>query len=270
MGQPNNPGIVVSPMGVGEIIDAGFNLTRRHYKRLVMIGAWGLVPAGVAGAVSSALTGDTFDRQLSPWLIPAILLSVASGIATLVAYSSVAIACARIIEPGGEANELDPGPLYRAALGRYWAQVGWGIIVVLLAVPLLILFPLGVYLYVRWFMSWGAILVERQGPIGSLKRSWALTRRAWWHTFGVLLIASIILSIVALVIVGVLAGGGAAVGFLVGNTTLVQVIASIAGTIGNVLLIPVSVAYYVILYFELRARNEGYDLSQRARQSTPM
>jgi len=270
MEQPNNPGIVVSPMGVGEIIDAGFNLTRRRYKRLILIGAWGLIPAGVAGVLSSVMTGDSFDMQLSPLLIPQLLLALANLVMTLLAYSAVAIACARIIDPDAQADDLEPGPLYRAALGRFWAQVGWGLIIVLMWIPLIIVFPLGIYLYVRWFLSWAAILVERQGPIASLKRSWALTRRAWWHTFGVLLVASIILGIVALVIVGVLMALGAAAGFLAGSAVVTQVMTSIAGTIGSLALTPLYVVYYVILYFELRARNEGYDLSQRARQSTPM
>lgn len=273
MEQPaSNPGIVIAPMGVGEIIDASFNLTRRHYKRLFLIGAWGLVPAGVVSAVQNALFADQvpFAPESLTWVVPAILLGLAASFGTLLAYGAVTIACARIIEPTGAPNELDPGPLYRAALGRFWAQLGWVAILLALAVPLIILFPLGIYLYIRWVLSWGAILIEREGPISCLKRSWALTRRAWWHAFGVLLVAGIILMIVTLVVVGVLAALGAAAGFLVGNTALTQVLTSVAGTIGNLVIAPVSVAYYVVLYYELRARNEGFDLAQRARQTTPM
>ncbi len=258
-------GIVVAPMGVGELLDAGFNLTRRYYGRLFMVGAWGQIPGGVASAISGALSvqGMT-DASLVGAVIALFLLST---VASALAYAAVVLGFARIIEPTGDPRDLETLTLYRAALGRFWAMLGWWLIIVVLAVPLVILFPLGVFLLVRWLVSSEVILIERRGPVASLQRSWALTRGAWWHTLAVVLVSSMILGIIAIVVAGLLGGIAGAAGFLLGDMPLAQALGNVAGTAASLVITPPSVAYYVILYYELRARTEGYDLTQRARQT---
>ena len=39
-------GIVIAPMGIGEVLDAGFTLARRNFRSLATTTAWGGYPAG--------------------------------------------------------------------------------------------------------------------------------------------------------------------------------------------------------------------------------
>src|SRR3954469_8208127 len=37
-------GLVIAPMGIGEVLDGGFTLARRNFRLLGTIAAWGIVP----------------------------------------------------------------------------------------------------------------------------------------------------------------------------------------------------------------------------------
>jgi hypothetical protein len=86
-----NAGIVIGPMGVGEIIDAGFNLTRRHFKLLVLVGAYALVPAGILSAIAAVLAPGGFgDAPVGTtdiaWGVVAGILTLASVFLSILAY----------------------------------------------------------------------------------------------------------------------------------------------------------------------------------------
>jgi hypothetical protein len=247
------PGLIIRPMGVGEVLDTGMTLARRNYRVLVLTTAWAVAPAYLVGALL-ALVSDL-------GAIDSVLLGIAE------AFSSVAlvIACAHLIEPTGQVHELEPGPLYRAALGRIGWIILWALLIGVLAIPLVILFPLGIFLFVRWSMSWNALIVERIGPIASLRRSWVLTSGSWWHTLGVLVVAAILYGIVAGA-VGAIFGAIGAVIVVTGSGAVGTVIINLGNAVGSVFIVPFVTAIHVVLFYELRARREGFDLAARAQQ----
>jgi hypothetical protein len=111
-----------------------------------------------------------------------------------------------------------------------------------------------------------AVVLERQGPLRSLRRSWQLVRRSFWRVFGILLLAGLIVvlanSILELpfIAAGVLAGFGDALsGHAPGlAVTLVAAVGSIvAGTVTR----PISAGVVVLLYMDMRMRKEGLDLA---------
>jgi hypothetical protein len=144
-----------------------------------------------------------------------------------------------------------------------WAFFMLGLMIV--AIPLMIIFPLGIYMAVRWSMLFIPFVSERLGPIASMKRSWAITRNAWWHTAAVLFVTGLVMSILQGAVGSVLALGGVMVGGLAGAgaSTFLSLLAT---SIASLLFTPFSVAIYTVLYYELRARNEGFDLTRRAHQ----
>ena len=280
METPKESGIVISPTDVGGVIDAAFAITRRNFKQLVLVGAWAWVPAGVLSAIaelispvagftaSSSLTPEAASRILGPGMVLYILLAVISSMFIFMAYGALYLAFARIINPSDDPEALQPARLYKDVLGRIVPTIGLSLLFVLLVLPLIILFPLGIYLYVRWCNCFTAILVEKAGPIQALKRSWALTKGSWWHTFGVGLVTVIISVVISMLIAVPLALIAGVSAFAAEASRLTGVLASIASTVPNMIIAPFTIAFSIVLYYELRARVEGFDLTQRARQST--
>jgi hypothetical protein len=62
-----------------------------------------------------------------------------------------------------------------------------------------------IFLSVRMLMTSAIASAEHQGPIGVIRRSWALTGGHWWRLFG-FLVMFIIVALVGLAAVGALAG----------------------------------------------------------------
>jgi hypothetical protein len=145
------------------------------------------------------------------------------------------------------------------------ATLLYTIVVVIIAIPLVILFPLGIYLGGRWAASWIAVILEGDGPIQSLRRSWNLTRRAWWHTFGVYFVSGLIIGIASAVVGGIFGAVGA-VFAVTGSAAIGGVFTILGSSLATIFVTPFSVAISVVLYFELRARQEGFDLESRARE----
>ncbi|WP_329165337.1 hypothetical protein OG709_07545 [Streptomyces sp. NBC_01267] len=54
------------------------------------------------------------------------------------------------------------------------------------------LLPLVIWLGVLFGLAPAAVVLERQGPVGALRRSARLVRGAWWRTFGITLLAGVI------------------------------------------------------------------------------
>lgn len=61
---------------------------------------------------------------------------------------------------------------------------------------MLALIPLMFFLAVRWVFYVHALTLDNESAIGSLRRSWALTRGSFWRVFGYMLVLSIIINIV--------------------------------------------------------------------------
>lgn len=261
------PGIVISPTGIGEVLDAGFNLARRNYRLLLGLGAWGVAPATALSALASA------PAALDPNPIGAMLLTglgtLVSAVGAALSTGALLIACARLVSPTGQPNELAAWAVYKAVIARIGHLILLAIIATLVGIPLIIVLPLGIYIGVRWSQSYIAILVERVGPIASLSRSWELTGGSWWHAAVVLFLASLTVGTLSFAVGGILGGGAALLGMLTGSPVLASVLTTLGSAAGTLVLMPFSEAISVVLYFELRARVEGFDIQQRATQVAP-
>lgn len=123
--------------------------------------------------------------------------------------------------------------------------------------------PVGILL-ARWVAAPTAVVLEKLGPVASLSRSWQLTRNNLWRAFGYLALLTIFNFIVLGLPVSVLQ-------WLLLFAMTSQWYAWLSGLlIGvgylfNVLWYPFLVLALVLLYFDLRVRNEGLDLEMRVR-----
>lgn len=208
-----------------------------------------------------------------------------SGLASLLLTPLLYGVAVRIAATGYRAGDVDPMEAVQAAARRYPALLGsmflaYLLIAAIALVPLVLVgigaasengaltivagigFLVGVVVAVigaiRLSLIVPAVVVERAGPAGALRRSNELVKGRTGMVLGTLLVVNIIVAIIGFVLTlpfqaGVLQGGP--VGAIV--TTVGSIVSSL---VSNSLL----GAAFVLVYFDRRVRAEGYDLSELA------
>ncbi|PVC72011.1 oxidoreductase [Streptomyces sp. CS081A] len=148
---------------------------------------------------------------------------------------------------------------------------GTGPAVTLLLFPLffLVLAPLGTWFWVKLAFAPTVTVIERQGPMASLRRSWHLVTGTWWRTFGGLLVAFVLTSVVSMVFQQVLGALAAAplsfhdgpapesageVLALVGPMLIVMIVGSLIAQVFAALFPPLVSG---LLYVDQRIRREN-------------
>ncbi|HEX5416863.1 MAG TPA: glycerophosphoryl diester phosphodiesterase membrane domain-containing protein [Chloroflexota bacterium] len=245
--------LALRPMGVGEVIDAGFGLARHNFRLLVQISAWAVVPGFV---VSSAVS----------LAFPIGLSTLPMGIAQAVAGIAIAFACGAILDPDLFPSGVRPTVLYRAVLGRLPSLLAISILITILVVPLLVILPLGIFIGIRWSMVLNAVILDRRGPLSGLRESWQVTRGAFWHTFGVLVVSGLLYMVFSYIVAGVFGGFSLLLLFVAKSATAVGIVSNLASGVTALLITPFTTAINVVLFFELKSRSQGFDLVLRARQ----
>jgi hypothetical protein len=272
--QPIRPSIAIYPMGVGEVIDAGIRLARANYRLLLTVMACGVVPSFILGVAASAEGVGSSQTlvatiQRNPGVLPIYGgIEIVIGLLTAVATLAVILACASYVEPGIGPTERTPSAFLRTALRRLATYIVLLVFVgvALLGVSVLIVtIVLTIFIAVRWSVSYVVLAIEGLGPLAALGRSWGLTKGSWWHTAGVFVVAAIVVGTLSFVIGGIFGAVGT-IFIATGNPFIGGVINSLGTSLVQLILTPFSLAIHTVLYYELRARREGFDLAMRARQ----
>jgi hypothetical protein len=129
---------------------------------------------------------------------------------------------------------------------------------------LIALFGPFIYLYARWAVAIPGIVDQSWGALEALQESWALTRGHVWRCIGYNLLLYLLYGIIYVALM-VLGFGLSA--FVLTTSTLASVIVfALIGAILPVLWQPLQMAAQVMLYYDLRMRNESYDLELRIDQ----
>lgn len=159
-----------------------------------------------------------------------------------------------------------------AAAGGFDSQSGI-VIAVLLAIPVAIVLVVAYgFVTVKLAMAPSAILLEKKGVFASIRRSWRLTRGAFWRTLGILALVTIMVSFAGQVvslpfsIIGGALGGllfpnaGSAVAdqlpSLIVSSLPALIVAVIVTGIGQI----AQVSAVVLVYVDRRMRLEGLDV----------
>lgn len=112
----------------------------------------------------------------------------------------------------------------------------------------LVLIPLAFWLAGIWSVALPALLLEESGVVDALKRSRVLVRRSFWHSLATVVFGAITAAFVG--IVGVLIGSVFASG-----GTIVNLVSIVCGsTLGELVAVPLLIAYLILLYYDLRTR----------------
>ena len=192
-------------------------------------------------------TVSTYAKAFLPLI--AFLLSIPSGAA--------AVFCVGDVLTGRKADIVT---CYSRAFGILLptAVVTVIVTVALAASAILMLILIGIplffYLLVIWFFALPVVVIEGRDGISALKRSRELTLGSWWRLLGIGVVFTL-LAIAAAIPVGIV--------LVIASSASSNVVGVGSGVIAA-LLVPFFYAGSVLVYVDLRVRNEGYGTQELA------
>ncbi|QUX30184.1 glycerophosphoryl diester phosphodiesterase membrane domain-containing protein [Nocardiopsis akebiae] len=154
-------------------------------------------------------------------------------------------------------------------LGIFLAVSGsQGVGVTIIVVSLVLGFGGGIalaaWIYIRIYFAMPVVVLERLGAGAALARSWRLTRGRWWRTFGIALLAMVLMGLVSSLLSMPFSIVSVVPAFVGPGETWAAVAAGAVVYVGNVvvyaLTTPFTVGVTTLLYVDARMRSEGLDL----------
>lgn len=290
------------PMSVGDLLDRAFRLYRARFGVFLLTAAIFLAPAGILSVlfgeksiagilapfldvaatalVSLAFTAQGIEalhsRPVTIWVGIRRGLSrfwpyVGMGIVQLAAFVAALLVGAIPFAIGmgvlgllfgdGPGNALDwivGGGAFD--IGSVAGSIG---LIICGIGPLFILFLAPFfYLYVRWYVSIVVLIAEGTGPIESMRRSWHLSEGNFWRVFCYVLLLELLVSVLPLVIGSALEWSVALIA-PAGASGLLLRFAAVFPSLFLIISTPFRFGAGVLLYYDLRIRNEDYDLALR-------
>ncbi len=153
---------------------------------------------------------------------------------------------------GGYAAAIRSVPSLLGSTLIYAAAVSAAVVLsfVVIGIPLL------VFILVSWFFYVQAVMIEGRRPMDALARSWELVRGSWLRVLGIgiVYVAITVVAVFAASLPGLLVAGE-------GDTTVVGNLLTMAGA---AVIAPFTYVGTVVVYLDLRARKEGFDVDSLA------
>jgi Membrane domain of glycerophosphoryl diester phosphodiesterase len=274
------------PLSVGEALDAGLRLFRHRFGTLVLCTLVFALPFSIASTLVEWSTNDVaFDFSTSALtdgsdeaILGQRIAQLLQGLASVFAIA----ACFKAVSAAYLGERASARSSLRFALPRF-APVLVAVILTILvllvpfilvgaligagagaaALGALVAFVLVAFLGIRLSLTLPPVVIERKGPFRSLGRSWRLTSGHYWRTFAVLGLASLLT-----VLIGLAAGAalGAALSAASFSQEATAAVLFTLMTIGvSVVTTPILAAVMTVHYYDMRVRNEGFDLELLAR-----
>jgi hypothetical protein len=259
---PPPPPMMSGPQGgipsktLGEILSAAFNIYKANASQLILIVAVVVVPLSLVSAVFSGVvfapdrvkvtnTGGVVVFDYAGRGLGVALLAGAIG--TLIAVLISAVLQAAILRAAAQATIGDPVDVeasYRYGLKRLWSVILVSILVgLVVAVGFILLVIPGIIFLVFLSVAIPVLIVEGRRGTEAMGRSWNLVKGNFWHAFGVIVVAALIVGIIS-GIIGAIGGDNWAVRW-------------IFTAIAQILTVPFASLVSVLLYLDLRARSES-------------
>ena len=239
------------PHSVGDIIDASFTVYRRRFGPMIAVCLllvfipWVVSLVGGCTTVNNTTSCDSAIGWLGS-IAHQIGFVVASAAATIVA----AEAYAGMSSDWRQSTAAGLRRIVPIIVVTVVAAVLIGIGAVLILIP-------GIFLAASFAVATPALMIERAGPIESLKRSWHLATGERWRIIGaglsMIIIGIVVFGIIAAIVFLALSG---LAGMSDGDSSYyVQLIVTL-------LSVPLSAAVGAVLYVDLKVRKEDLDSAE--------
>jgi hypothetical protein len=265
-GEPGGRVVPLKEMGVGEILDAAFNLYRRHWKQYMAIVAVLIVPFEfLQGLVSRAvahpfmLNGRVFieHRDVAPLTVVGIVFGLASY---LIVTPLLEAALVQAVGDGYMGERPDVGRAFATARARMWSVLLVVFLAGLATVGgfVLLVIP-GIIFYTRFLFSPAVVVLEGARGREAMRRSWRLVKGRTGRILLTVFLAGLLVGVIG--------------GFLTLPAGLIAarlkegwILRTIVVAIVSVLTTPFVSIVRVLLYFDQRVRKEGLDLAIMAQE----
>jgi len=252
------------PRGIGEILDAAAALYRSRFGRVVRYAAIIVVPVqAFLAIVLLSAQPDRFSVGFSGSATPQFDSNSARLAATVVVFvvgiitnAFIVAVTTRIVANQYVDHAEGSGQLLSNTGRRFFAVMGVSLLVAISQLVGLAFCFVGTFVPMVFFAATiPALILERRGVGGALSRSIELTKGHFWHVLGVVLTAALI----GFTLNGALAAGLNIFARSASPTTLVLAQAA-SNAVASVLTTPFVAAATVALYFDLRIRDEAFDV----------
>jgi hypothetical protein len=287
-GEATGAGIVpIRPLTVGDLLDEPFVLIRAHLRSIVLFAALAVVPSqllqgyltrGVVAAfdlsmafsdpeaMSAALAaegGTGGAEYLVAFLNALLLMPIAVALISRLAVSSVLgeVLTDRQVVGGTRRRLASVFGTWTLCLLAIGGLPGVGVFLAFVVNPLLggLLVMAGLVTAFAAFVLLApatvVCVVERRGPLDSLRRSVALVRSRFWAAAGALLLALSVASLVQLA----LAGLPSALAFAIPGDGS-WIVASAGSTLAGLVATPYTMLVVVLIYLDALVRVEALDV----------
>lgn len=117
-------------------------------------------------------------------------------------------------------------------------------------------FVISIAINTKFLYSPVVVVLEHQGPLSAITRSWKLTNGAFWRTLGRLLLMTIAISVMSNVI-SMFAGILTTVAMFATSLAFGQALNMFFGIFLTGLVLPLSAAFTALMYIDQRMRTEG-------------
>jgi hypothetical protein len=254
------------PRGIGEMLDVAVAIYRSHARRLVIVALVVEVPVQLLMTiVLLSAQPDSFAVNIagnaSPTFASQSTQLAATFVVLLVSVVSTAFVvavCTRIVADAYVGLAAGgPAEAARGAVGRIFAVIGLALLIALSQIAGLVFCLVGAAVPLALFaVAMPVLILEGVGVFAALGRSVTLTKAHFFRVLGLVVTAQLLTAILN---IGLTLGVAAAMRNS-GNTTAGVISQGIANTVVAVLTTPFIAAAIVACYFDLRIRNEAFDV----------
>jgi hypothetical protein len=264
------------PMNLGETLDASITVVRRSWRTLAAVMIVVALPIQVLDVVIVSATTDSYEVGSAALSTGGsgsgttygdegayVAGQVLTMVLSVVGYLLGTVACYRAIVDSHLGVSTSAEASLRFAGRRLSAALWLGILLFLALVGAFLAFIIpGIWLAVAWSVAFPVMLVEGRLGTAALGRSFALVKGHWWATFGRLAVAYILVSVVTAVATLLLVAPAVAI---IDDTSFAAlVLEHVADFLVSLATTPFIAAVTTFVYFDLRARKEGFDPAQLA------
>jgi hypothetical protein len=255
------------PRGIGEILDTAVVLYRARFTRLARVAAAIVIPVqalsaivlisaqpdsisfGVTGSVTPHYDSNAFATQLGAIVVVLLVTVLSTAVVTAV--------CARIAGDAYIGRDSVARDAARAVRPRFFAVVGVSLVVLVSeGIGLVFCFVGALFPLTVFAVAIPVLVLEGVGVWAATGRSFALTKGHAGHVLGLVLTVQLLVAVLNVAL-------GSGVSFLLrsGSGVAAAVVGeSIANAVAGILTTPFVATAIVVLYFDLRTRDEGYDV----------